>query len=75
MDAKSNALGIWKNLITKAMQQSAKSGAPVKAEVEIEGEEAPAMGEMPETSEGESDGMSDLTEEQKAALLKMLAEG
>lgn len=74
MDPKSKAVSIWKNLVTKAMQESAKSGAP-KVEVEVENEESPEMGEMPETSEGESDDMSDLTEEQKAALLKMLAEG
>lgn len=74
MDPKSKAVSIWKNLVTKAMQQSAITGAP-KVEVEVEGEESPEIGEMPETSEGESDDMGDLTEEQKAALLKMLAEG
>lgn len=74
MDPKSKAMGIWKNLVTKAMQESAKSGAP-KVEVEVENEETMPNTEMTETSEGESDDMGDLTEEQKAALLKMLAEG
>lgn len=74
MDPKSKAMSIWKNLVTKAMQQSATSGVP-KVEVEVENEEAMPNTEMAETSEGESDGMSDLTEEQKAALMKMLAEG
>lgn len=74
MDPKSKAVSIWKNLVTKAMQESAKSGAP-KVEVEVENEEAMPNTEMAETSEGESDDMSDLTEEQKAALMKMLAEG